>query len=304
MSSATTVWLPVPAMPLACQSSSRDSSLALTMTQSGIASSPDPTTRVDDRPVRALAAGVEPPSARHPVAAVNGRGRAGGREHAADARDRASREISSCASSGNVPASHDIALKMVATHEEDGQPRATCASTSHCVWKSTSSPPYLRGAVMRNTPASASASKCSGRTRLACSVATAFSARRGHQRERAGDDGMWLGHGTSLGERAGLQRLVHRFEGGRRHGVGVGALGVVRHEVGAGGVVGHAFLGRRPSRPLRCAPPTPATPCDTARATARDRCGRRSRDRRCRPRRCSARSNRPACRSATSPHLR
>ena len=94
---------------------------------------------------------------------------------------RGSREpkISSCASSGNVPASHDIALKIVATHEDDGQPRATCARTSHCVWKSTSSPPYLRGAVMRNTPASASASNCSGRTRLACSVATAFSARRG-----------------------------------------------------------------------------------------------------------------------------
>ena len=71
---------------------------------------------------------------------------------------RGSREskISSCASSGNVPASHDIALKIVATHEDDGQPRATCARTSHCVWKSTSSPPYFRGAVMRNTPASAS----------------------------------------------------------------------------------------------------------------------------------------------------
>ncbi len=44
MSCATTVWLPVPAMPLACQSSSRDSSLALTMTHIGIASAPEPRT--------------------------------------------------------------------------------------------------------------------------------------------------------------------------------------------------------------------------------------------------------------------
>ena len=58
-----------------------------------------------------------------------------------------------------MPASHDIALKIVATHDDDGQPRATSASTSHCVWKSTSSPPYFFGAVMRKMPARLSASK-------------------------------------------------------------------------------------------------------------------------------------------------
>ena len=45
---------------------------------------------------------------------------------------------SSCASSGKTPASQDMALKIVATHDVDGQPRAISASTSHCVWKSAS----------------------------------------------------------------------------------------------------------------------------------------------------------------------
>ena len=74
-----------------------------------------------------------------------------------------------------MPTSHDIALKIVATHDVDGQPRATSASTSHCVWKSTSSPPHFFGAVMRKTPARLSASNVSGSTRRACSVASALS---------------------------------------------------------------------------------------------------------------------------------
>jgi hypothetical protein len=42
-------------------------------------------------------------------------------------------KISSWASSGKTPASQDIALMMVATQDVDGQPRASWASTSHCV---------------------------------------------------------------------------------------------------------------------------------------------------------------------------
>jgi hypothetical protein len=48
-------------------------------------------------------------------------------------RGSPSAKISSCARSGNVPASQDIALKIVATHDVEGQPRARCASTSHWV---------------------------------------------------------------------------------------------------------------------------------------------------------------------------
>ena len=90
-------------------------------------------------------------------------------------------KISSCASSGYVPASHDIALKIVATHDDDGQARATSASTSHCVWKSASSPPYFFGAVMRKTPARLRASNVSGSTRRACSVASGALAQLRHE---------------------------------------------------------------------------------------------------------------------------
>src|SRR5262245_31522045 len=47
-------------------------------------------------------------------------------------------KTSSCVSSGKTPTSHPMALRIVATHELDGQPRATSARTSHCVWKSAS----------------------------------------------------------------------------------------------------------------------------------------------------------------------
>jgi hypothetical protein len=82
-------------------------------------------------------------------------------------------KISSCASSGNVAANHDIALEMVATQDADGHPRATSASTSHWVTKSASKPPNRTGAVMRNTSASLSASKVSGGSRRARSAASA-----------------------------------------------------------------------------------------------------------------------------------
>ena len=51
-----------------------------------------------------------------------------------------------------------MALKIVAIHDVDGHPRATSASTSHCVWKSASSPPKRLGAVMRKTSAALSSS--------------------------------------------------------------------------------------------------------------------------------------------------
>ena len=68
-----------------------------------------------------------------------------------------------------------MALKIVATHDDEPQPRAISASTSHCVTKSVSKPPKRFGAVMRNTSAWLKASKVSGESRRLVSLAAARS---------------------------------------------------------------------------------------------------------------------------------
>jgi len=68
-----------------------------------------------------------------------------------------------------------MALKIVATHEDDPQPRAISASTSHCVTKSASKPPKRFGAVMRKTSASLIASNISRDRRRLASLTAACS---------------------------------------------------------------------------------------------------------------------------------
>src|SRR4029434_4511291 len=172
--SATIVLLPVADIPVAYQSSTIVSSRLRAITHVGTASATVPTTAFNTvhlapwqpvlNPHRPLT--TRPSSFFTPVPVG---------ENTPLMRGSPSAKISSWAWSGNVAASHDIALKIVATHEVDAHPRASSASTSDCVWKSASSPPYFFGAVIRNTPALLSASKLASDTRRACSAAAACS---------------------------------------------------------------------------------------------------------------------------------
>ena len=94
-------------------------------------------------------------------------------------RGSPSPSTSSWASSQNVDAHQPMALRMVATHDDDGQPRATSAKTSHCVSKGSSSPPYFLDTHIRRMPASARASNVSGGSRRPASACSACSRRYG-----------------------------------------------------------------------------------------------------------------------------
>ena len=138
-SSATTVQLPVAAIPLACQSSSAVRSRQGTRTQVGIAPSPSSSgrsalTTLHLAPKLPVLNGHEPFRVTPPLVGVA----VPVGESPPLIRGSPSPRISSCASSGRVAASHAMALKIVATHELDGHPTAMVASTSHCVSKSAS----------------------------------------------------------------------------------------------------------------------------------------------------------------------
>src|SRR5262245_18146415 len=134
--SATIVLLPVAAIPLACQSSSRFNSRLGTITHVGMPAPlsvgttafrtvqvlPWPPVLYPHRPLT-----TSPPDFGDPVPVG---------EKTPLIRGSPLPKISSCASSGNTPASQEMALKIVATQDVDGQPRAISASTSHWVWKS------------------------------------------------------------------------------------------------------------------------------------------------------------------------
>ena len=123
-------------MPLAYQSSTIVNSLLGTKTEIGI---PSPSWRIRFRyvhfaPWQPVLNGQRPlnripPSTRTPLPT-------GAKTPLA--RGSPSPRISSCASSGKQLASQATALKIVETHDVDGQPRATAASTSICVRKSAS----------------------------------------------------------------------------------------------------------------------------------------------------------------------
>jgi hypothetical protein len=145
------VLLPVAAMPLACQSSSLVRSRLRVSTHIGTAmpssrvctalrtvhAAPCPPVLNPQRPLT-----TNPPSVRTAMPVG---------EKTPLMRGSPEAKTSSCTSSGNVDTSHDIALKIVLTHDADGQPRASSASTWHCVRKSASYPPNRFGAVIRNT---------------------------------------------------------------------------------------------------------------------------------------------------------
>src|SRR5215213_8389331 len=161
-------------MPLAYQSSSRFSSDERTTTTVGMPSSsplriahrdPCPPVLNGQRPFN-----VKPPSVGNSVPVG---------DSTPLIRGSPSPSTSSCASSLNVPNHQPIALRIVETHDVDGQPRATSASTSHCVSKSSCSPPYFFGAHILRMPASASASNVSSGRRRACSDALACSRKYG-----------------------------------------------------------------------------------------------------------------------------